>query len=247
MNVKGVFDQATREHHMAHAMALELPRLKKERRRKDVLTIACYGPSLAHTWTQAKHPLLTVSGAHDFLIEGGIVPDYHVDIDPREHKSKFVENPHPDVRYLMASVCNPQTWENLLGRKVEIWHLIDGQETKDWCDKNDPTAIALGGGTTVGERALGVGAMLGFRRFEIHGMDCSFAKSGRHAGEHYNLDKEELFVKVNGEIFHTTGQLATAARDMLHFIVSHDIEVKFMGYGLMQALAKEAKSFRRAA
>jgi hypothetical protein len=246
--VKGVYDQTHREHHMAHAVALNLPRMKKERRKTDALTIACYGPSLQYTWTQVGRPLMTVSGAHDFLIEGGIVPGYHVDIDPREHKSKFVENSHPNVRYLMASVCHPQTWENLLGRNVEIWHLIDSQETADWCKKNDPKALASGGGTTVGERALVVGSMLGYRKFVIHGMDCCFAVNGkRHAGEHPNRDKEEILVKLNREIFHTTGQLLESARSMVQFILTYDVEITFMGYGLLQAMVNEAKSFRRAA
>ncbi len=247
VTIKGVFSQTTREHHMAHAVALGLPHLKREKPKSGVLTIACYGPSLAFTWTQAKRPLLTVSGAHDFMIDGGIVPDFHVDIDPREHKAKFVENPHPNIRYLMASVCHPQTWENLLGRNVEIWHLIDGQRTFDWCKKNDPEAVAVGGGTTVGERAVIVGGVLGYRRFEIFGMDCSFASNGRHAGDHPNLDKEEILVRIDGEVFHTTAQLMEAARSMLELILTKDIEVTFRGYGLMQALVKEAKSIRRAA
>jgi hypothetical protein len=246
-SVQGVFDQDQREKHMAHALSLGLPRLKKGKPKTGPLTIACYGPSLAYTWTRVKRPLMTVSGAHDFMIEGGIVPDFHVDIDPREHKSKFVENSHPNVRYLMASVCNPQTWENLLGRRVELWHLIDGLATAEWCKKNDPDALASGGGTTVGERALVVGALLGYRKFEIHGMDCSFSAHGRHAGEHPNQDKEELLVRINGEVFHTTGQLLESARSMVNFIATYDVEVTLHGYGLLQALINDMKSIRRAA
>jgi uncharacterized Rossmann fold enzyme len=245
--IKGVFDQKEREAHMAHALSLDLPRLKREKDKSGVLTIACYGPSLAYTWTKVKRPLMTVSGAHDFLIDGGIVPDFHVDVDPREHKSKFVENSHPNVRYLMASVCNPQTWENLLGRHVEIWHLVDGEETRKWCEKNDPEGVAEGGGTTVGERALVVGAMLGYRRFEVHGMDCCFSKHARHAGEHPNKDKEEMLVRLGGEVFHTSPQLFESARSMVKFICTYDVEITFMGYGLLQAMVNEAKQIRRAA
>jgi hypothetical protein len=244
-SVKGVFGQEQRESHMKHALSLDLPRMQREKKKSGPLTIACYGPSLAYTWTKVKRPLMTVSGAHDFLIDGGIVPDYHVDIDPREHKSTFVENSHPNVRYLMASVCNPQTWENLIGRRVEIWHLVDSVATDDWCKANDPETVRDGGGTTVGERAIVVGGQLGFKKFEVHGMDCSFSSQGRHAGEHPNKDKEEILVRVGREVFHTSAQLLESARSMIQLMTNYDLEITFHGYGLLQAMVSEVKSIAK--
>lgn len=46
------------------------------------LTIACYGPSLQDTYKDMKHPIMSMSGATHWLYERGIVPDYHVDMDP---------------------------------------------------------------------------------------------------------------------------------------------------------------------
>jgi hypothetical protein len=79
------------------------------------VAIVAYGPSLKHTYqylrTERKTfgtKIVSVSGAHDFLIERGIVPDYHIEVDPREHKAWFTRNPHPDVTYWPASCCHPK-------------------------------------------------------------------------------------------------------------------------------------------
>jgi hypothetical protein len=66
--LKGVLTNAERHDQMAKSM--HLPLLKKKGKFNDRrMTIACYGPSLADTWRQLKHPIMTVSGAHDYLVE----------------------------------------------------------------------------------------------------------------------------------------------------------------------------------
>ena len=59
--LKGVLTNAERHEQMEKAM--HLPLLKKKGKFNDRrMTIACYGPSLADTWRQLKHPIMTVSG-----------------------------------------------------------------------------------------------------------------------------------------------------------------------------------------
>jgi hypothetical protein len=71
--LKGVLTNAERHEQMAKAM--HLPLLKKKSKFNDRrMTIACYGPSLEDTWRQLKHPIMTVSGAHDYLVEKGRYP-----------------------------------------------------------------------------------------------------------------------------------------------------------------------------
>jgi hypothetical protein len=53
----------------------------------------------------------------------------------------------------------------------------------------------FGGGSSVGMRAMNVSAALGFRRFDIHGMDCSFTNN-RHAGAHTGKDQVKIMVKL---------------------------------------------------
>ena len=204
----------------------------------DMMSIVCYGPSLKQTWQNIQRPILSVSGAHDFLLSKGIVPDFHMDCDPREHKVKMM-TPHKGVKYRMASCCHPSLWERLKGHDVELWHLHNDPHTEDWVRKNDPGANMLGGGSTAGMRALEVASMLGFRRFEIHGGDCSCDAHGvRHAGPHVGKDQNIVEVQVDGLWFKSTPQMVEAAKEMITFIQNYDVEIKFHGVGLTQAMVK---------
>jgi hypothetical protein len=72
---------------------------------------------------------------------------------------------------------------------VLMWHSgvppID--QMRDMLQLHDPGSKLVGGGSTVGLRALSVGIVLGWRAFDIHGMDCSYRDeqvwAGPHSGE----------------------------------------------------------------
>src|SRR5690349_1469799 len=93
----------------------------------DPMAIVCYGPSLKKTWEEVKKfkYVMTCSGAHKFLIDRGIIPTYHIDLDPREHKVQMLGTPHKDVEYIMASSCHPKMWDVLEGHKVRLWHIFN--------------------------------------------------------------------------------------------------------------------------
>ncbi len=244
--IRGVFGSEARGKQMAEALeaakANGWPQMKRIKPGNEVLSVVCYGPSLADTWRDIKRPMLSVSGAHDFLIERGVVPDFHMDCDPRQHKAELVGKLHPEVQYLMATVCHPSFWERLKGHKVKLWHLHNGPETDEWLAKNDPGANRIGGGTTAGARALEIGSMLGYRRFEIHGMDCSFRGEHRHAGKHGGKKQNEIEVIVNGRPFRSSVQMVEAAREIVTFISNYDAELWFHGDGLQQTMVNAFKS-----
>ena len=237
----GVMTNEDRHTQMAQAIGL-FPMLQK---RGTFLprraSIACYGPSLADTWQKLRRPIITVSGAHDYLVERGIVPDYHVDCDPRPHKPEMLRKPQKATIYLMASVCHPRFWEALQGRSVRLGHLINGDdlETVECVAENHLVGIKsmIGGGSPVGMRALNVAAARGYRKFNIHGMDCSFTEN-RHAGAHTGSQQVETLVKAGDRTFKTTKQMLQAAIEMEHFLQQQDAEVRFYGDGLMQETAK---------
>ena len=241
--LKGVLTNAERHEQMAKS--IHLPMLKKKGKFNDRrMTIACYGPSLADTWKQLKRPIMTVSGAHDYLVERGVIPDFHVDCDPRPHKAEMLRKPQKDTKYLMASVCHPNFWETLKGKNVKVWHLVNGDdfETVAWVAQHHPEGMEslIGGGSSVGMRAMNVSAALGFRRFDIHGMDCSFTNN-RHAGAHTGKDQVKIMVNVGLRTFQTTQQMLQAAIEMEKFIETQDAEVVFYGDGLMQETAFKLK------
>src|SRR5678816_4695353 len=58
--------------------------------RDEPIALVCYGPSLNQTWDEIRDfkYVMTCSGSHRFLIQRGIIPTWHIDVDPREHKMK---------------------------------------------------------------------------------------------------------------------------------------------------------------
>ncbi len=244
--VRGSSSEVTRGEQMAAALLAAKANGWNQMVRKPhgngAISVVCYGPSLADTWRDIKRPMITVSGAHDFMLERGVVPDYHMDCDPRVHKAALLAHPHKDVQYLMATCVHPSMWEKLKDHKVELWHLHQGDATDKWLAENDPGANRLGGGTTAGARAMEVASMLGYKRFEIHGMDCSFRGEHRHAGKHGGKVQNEIECNVGDKWFRSSPQMIEAAREIIMFLSNYDVEIFFHGEGLQQHMVKTFKS-----
>lgn len=245
--MNGVLTNDERHEQMELAIG-RFPFLKKQSTfGPNKVSIVCFGPSLADTWRQIKpldQSIITVSGAHDFLVDRNVIPTWHVEIDPRPHKPQMLRNPREETRYLMASVCHPDFWEILNGYDVQLWHLINGDDyaTVDWVREHHPEGLnaMIGGGSTVGQRAMNVAAALGFRRFDIFGMDCSFTEK-RHAGWHSGGEQASINIAVRNRTFQTTPQLLQSACEMEKFCRTMDAEITFHGDGLLQELAQRTK------
>lgn len=205
----------------------------------DVMSLVGYGPSLKDTWRYIKRPILTVGGAHDFLVERGIVPDFHVDCDPRPHKAQMLTKPQNSVRYCMATCLHPDWWDKLKEFHVELWHLHNDKFTDQWLAKNDPNGLFLGGGSTVGMRSLEVASLLGYKRFEVHGYDNSYENDeNRHAGPHIGKKQKMLRVQIDERHFKTSPQMLEASKEMIQFIQLYDAEISFWGDGLQQHMVR---------
>jgi hypothetical protein len=229
------------------------------------VAIVAYGPSLKQTYNYLRTErklfgtkIVSVSGAHDFLIERGIIPDYHIEVDPREHKAWFTRNPHPDVTYWPASCCHPALIDNLVakGSKVALWHVYNSEEDKKIADDigPDPGAWLIAGGGSVACRAVNVMYTLGYRSFSMYGMDCSFDPAGdQHAGEHSGKKQTAWNVKVGDRWFLSSANLVFTARGFLQnlkvlrqaaevnnepLIEGENVRVEFMfhGDGLLQTM-----------
>ena len=220
------------------------------------LSIACYGPSLLETWQTLTPPILSMSGATRFLADRGIIPTYHLDMDPRGYKAKHLDPPIPGVHYLMASCCPPQTWELLKAEKVSLWHTQQDVEPTEnltvdsWVAKYDaPGMWVVHGGSTIGLTAIHLGGILGYRHFEIHGMDGSFAPAaangsidGRHAGVHFakKPQKSDYTWNAEGRTYRTSQIMANAVAETINLISHFPVFCVFHGEGLTQALVREA-------
>lgn len=233
-------DAANRHAQMAQALKLGYPRIKPQPiDDAKSITLACYGPSLADTWQDMKRPIISVSGALHYLHERGITPDYHVDCDPRPHKIKHLTPPVDGVHYIMGSCCHPSTWEQLAGQKVSLVHFYMSKTTMDWLKEHDPEEGMVHPGSTVGLAAIHVGGMLGYRHFEIHGMDGSIRDGKRHAGVHYGHAQGGMTWDAGHVTYQTSKIMSNACAEVINTFRLFPIFGVFHGQGLQQALIDE--------
>lgn len=205
---------------------------------EEPAAIVGYGESLHQTWEHIKRfrIIFTCSGSHQFLLERGIVPTYHVDSDPRAYKAKLVGTPHPSVTYLPASICHPDYFD-LLERyeisNVYLWHLLFFEpEIYALLPKGE---WLLTGGNTVGSRTMKIARLLGYADQHLFGFDgCA-----GYAGVHYNGSRTLKRCDYDGKTYWTTYNWASHAQ-MLFTDLDRMPETRttFYGEGLVQAMAK---------
>ena len=224
-------------------IALSIKRIKAriqpvKEKRSEAIAVVGFGPSLIDTWEQLiqfKY-IISCSGAHKFLIERGIIPTWHVEVDPREHKTKLIGEPHKDVEYLISSTCHPKVFDHLEGFNVKLWHVFATEEESlrvlprgEW---------ALTGGASVGLRAMTIARFFGFTDLHIFGMDGNY-KESTHADKHPNSPPSYSLTEYEGVEYKTTPSMLECARQTFHELNQlRDVRANFYGEGLVQHMAR---------
>jgi len=209
-------------------------------KRIESVAVVGFGPSLNESWEQVKNfqYIITCSGSHKFLLEKGIVPTWHVEVDPRSHKVALLGPPHKDVEYLVASACHPAYFDHLQGFNLKLWHVFDA--TEDGRRLLPPGEWAITGGCDVGLRALTIAAFLGFRDLHVFGIDGCARGDMRHAAQHPNGKQPFAETEYKGVKYLTTAAMLEAAKQTLHELKQMPaVKVKFYGEGLTQALVAD--------
>ena len=134
-------------------------------------------------------PIIAIKGAHDWLIENGIIPDICIMLDPQPKISNCIKHrgqwpvSHKGCIYMIASQCSPEIFEVLKDQRVVIWHALSNIGEA----KLVPGRMLVGGGTTTGLRAFNIGFLMGFRRFRMFGFDSCLK------------DKKSMIKRMSGE------------------------------------------------
>jgi hypothetical protein len=136
--------------------------------------------------------IVSVNKSHDWLLDHCITPWGHVLLDPKEWVADYVKRPRRDVRYFVASQCHDDVFERLKGYPVFLWHASqdcpeagpgiaepDCYLKEMWPQMNHRV---VGGGTTVGQRAMILGHGMGTNRFHLFGFDSSRDPNGKLHG-----------------------------------------------------------------
>jgi GT2 family glycosyltransferase len=211
-------------------------------KRSDPVAIVGFGPSLNDTWEKVRdfQYVISCSGSHKFLVERGIIPTWHIEVDPRAHKVELIGKPHKDVQYLIASSCHPKLLDHLKEFNVSLWHVFSNEE--DARRMLPPGEWAVTGGSSVGLRALTIARFLGFVDFHIFGMDGCDGKTGKHAAAHPNQAKGSLPLDYDGVTYYTTPNFLECAKETPHELDRlPDVKATFYGEGLVQHLVRNHK------
>ena len=253
---KGVGDNTLRHGQMRTNMKREVPRIKDSYKtpHDGRLVIVGYAPSIQDTWPKIKEAqdagakVLTTSGAHDFLVDKGIIPDFHAQCDPRPEKPQFVQKPQKETTYLLASVVHPDVYEHLKDYNVVMWHLQNKKEDSPVVKEVEPNGFLVIAGSTIGLGAVSLARIMGYRALDIHGMDSSNRDGQRHAGAHGGKPQAAMCVTTeSGRTFETTAQMISQAREF-HLLIGviGDLDITLHGDGLLQEMLRISASKKAA-
>lgn len=178
-------------------MPLKLPTYVKRKVKGGRVAIVGYGPSLRDTWELIRgfDVIWTVSKAHDFLLERGITPTFHTDLDFREHKAYFNKIKSPSTKYILATQVHPKYLELLGDADIQLFHSdIPGADPSPGYRKAEAQFDA-------GLQAAYMAYENGYHEQHWFGCDASIKDGTTHAGSHSGLPVELLDIMVDGKIY----------------------------------------------
>lgn len=217
-------------------------------KRAEPIAVVGFGPSLKHTWEALRNfkYIITTSGAHRFLLDRGIVPNWHLSVDPRDHQIALLGGGiHPDVTYLPCSTCHPAYLDELvrLEAKIELWHCFANEAES--LRILPPGEYALTGGCDAGLRAMAMARFFGFVDQHMFGIDGSAEDDKQHAHDHPNSLTKFFDLEYpigSGTIYRTAPNLMEVAKSVPHEVDMLKLDhYEFHGKGLVQAIMADHK------
>lgn len=220
-----------------------LPQVQPHELSDQVIAIVGGGPSLKDSIEDLKEKhkngmkVVSLNGTHDYLIENGIRPSVHVQVDGREFNARFVENWQEKTKYIIASQCHPKVFDNLKDAEVYIFHcpseVVPQRILSEYYFGN---YYQVPGGSTVMLRAIPLMRMLGFKKMEIYGFDSCIMDARHHAYIQEENDKGPVTtVTVNDKKFLCFAWMYSQAQDFIDMVkaVGDEFELIVHGDGLI--------------
>lgn len=174
---------------IARNAALPLQWVGMHKAHDGVIVLCGGGPSLADSLAEIKRlnadgaTVWAMNGAHKYLRAHGIEPDAQVLADGKSETATLVDD--AAKAFYIASQCDPLTVDRAMAAgRVTLWHLAISEEMDDLFPVSRKKAggyALIGGGASVGNSALCLAYVLGFRRMELFGYDSSHKEGASHA------------------------------------------------------------------
>lgn len=228
--------------------------LPMSKENQEEIVIASAGPSLnaydLMPYYERGVKIIAVKHAMQTLLEAGIVPWACVLLDPREHVSEFVEYPHKDVNYFVASMCDPKVAEHLTkhGCNVYGYHASVGADEQK---EIPPGHVMVMGGSATATRGISLMESLGFRTMHLFGYDCLYIKkpdlqektnNGRLKFEEVTLAANTWGAKQAVRTVWTEGQFLAQVQEFTNmYLPKKHLNLHTYGYGLIPWLHDHLK------
>jgi len=238
------------------AMVRGLPQLRLASQVSRRVAIVGGGPSLRGSLDVLA--LLKAEGAAVFAVNevaafldaNGIAPDASVHVGPVEYTTRCIGRPIRGIRYYVASICPPSSFEVLAGHDVTIWHAETLSEPVNAILRANGGPL-VSGGHTVGLRAVALSWLLGYRRIDLFGYDSSAAPGQLHAYESVSdaADDRRVAVRCGDAWFQTAPEFARQALDfeaVWRSCIGAGGELRVHGHGLLPAIWQAVAAGRTA-
>lgn len=174
---------------ISEASTRSLPWVAMAKPHDRVAVLCGGGPSIADNltaikdWQDAGADVFAMNGASKFLRDNGIAPTAQVIADAKAETASLVDLDAGS--YYIASQCNHATLETAMASGiVSLWHLAIDEDMDRLFPENRRKRggyALVGGGASVGNSALCLAYVLGYRRFELYGYDSSHRGTESHA------------------------------------------------------------------
>lgn len=234
------------------ALRRGLPELAEVPAHDGIVAICGGGPSLADDMALVRriardgHAVWALNGALAALLDEGVTPTACWCVDSRPDNAAFFRRAPWGPSYYIASRCHPEVFAALGGCDVTLWHDSSVRALVP------ESKLIIGGGTTVGVKAMAAAFALGFRRIHLFGFDSSYRSDEHHAYPQALNDGEETYeVTVGNRIFRAAGWMLGQVKNFGHIapmLAAEGCEITVHGDGLLPAVAHDmAGQMREAA
>jgi hypothetical protein len=231
----------------------QIPQLKAYDENPNHIAIVGGGWSLEETFDELRElyfdgvKICALNNAANWLMERNIKPSMHVLIDARPDNMYFVEEPIPHCKYFLASQCDPSLFDACEDRDLNIFHLSNGKEE---CPTEEGILeehyrgryqrVPAAG--TVGNSAIMLCRLLGFRFQHLFGYDSCFSPDGRHHAypQALNDDDPRKKIWVEGREFDCSYWHASQAINFQKLLLANGqlLELSVHGDGLIAHIVK---------
>ncbi len=173
-----------------HAGTLGLECLKPQPVRPGKVAIVGSAPSvmdhldrIREIAEDKRNGVFVVNYAHPLLKKHGIRITGACLFEIEARAYDCLEDPADGCTYYICSICDPTTFAKLEGQKRVVWHCASDQPSHQQALRESfppDGQMWVGGGFTTFLRTLNVAYILGWREYELFGVDSSFPGEDSH-------------------------------------------------------------------